>query len=192
MAKTFKDAAHFFNDPRALTEAGFQSSGVNHVYGEPRGADEDALMAEEVSDLWVCVLGEYVRTFMIFEFGYPFCFASLLEDRPACSTQLQSVREHYLLVLKYERLAASEMDIQSLLNEIAFIAKPSLRVSWILWSAAADDKLRFEEQDERAHSINCGRFRGTGRHVLQRMHQLYYATRWTMPTQAHETRWDPE
>ena len=152
-------------------------SGVDHAYGEPRGADEDALMAEEVSDLWVCMLGEYVRTFMIFEFGYPFCFASLLVDRPASSKKLKSIREHYLLVLKYERLAASEMDIRSFLKDIAFIAKPSLRVSWILWSAAGDDKLSFEEQDERAHSINYGRLGGSRRHVLQRMHQLYYATR---------------
>ena len=96
-------------------------NGVDHVYGEPRGADEDALMAEEVSDLWVCMLGEYVRTFMIFEFGYPFCFASLLVDRPAFSTKLKSFRDHYLLVLKYERLAASEMDIQSFLNDIALL-----------------------------------------------------------------------
>ena len=42
---------HLFNDPVALIAAGYQVNDADHVYGEPRGADEDALMAEEVSDL---------------------------------------------------------------------------------------------------------------------------------------------
>ena len=150
-----------FNDTDALITAGFQYKNGN-VYGEVHGADEDTVMAAEITDLWLCVISEYVRTFMLYEFGYPLRFASLLQDRPVFPAKLKSIREHYSLVLKYERLAITDMEIRSFLKLIGFLSKPSVRVSWILWSAASEDKLSFEEQDIRARLINDGRFGGLG------------------------------
>ena len=117
-------------------------------------------MAEEVLSLWLSASSEYVSTFMQFEYGYPLRFASLLVDRPAFPEKLKSVRAHYDIVLKYERLAISDMGMQVFLKQLGFVLKPSVRVSWMLWSAVADDS--FEKQDKRAHLINYSRFGGLG------------------------------
>ena len=117
-------------------------------------------MAEEVLSLWLSANSEYVSTFMQFEYGYPLRFASLLVDRPAFPEKLKSVRAHYDIVLKYERLAIFDMGMQVFLKQLGFVLKPSVRVSWMLWSAVADDS--FEKQDKRAHLINYSRFGGLG------------------------------
>ena len=87
------------NDTDALVTAGLQWND-DHVYGEPRGVDEDNAMAEEVCSLWLSAIFEYVWTYMQFEYGYPLRFASLLVDRPAFPEKLKSVRAHYAIVLK--------------------------------------------------------------------------------------------
>ena len=117
-------------------------------------------MAEEVLSLWLSASSEYVSTYMQFEYGYPLRFASLLVDRPAFPEKLKSVRAHYAIVLKYEHLAISDMGMQVFLKELGFVLKPSVRVSWMLWSAVADDSLSSEKQDKRAHLINYSRFGG--------------------------------
>ena len=68
----------------------------------------------------------------------------------------------YSVVLKYERIALTSIETRDFLNKLGFLRKPSVRTSWILWSAAADSEHGFEEQDQRAHKMNCARFGGLG------------------------------
>ena len=56
------------NDTDALITAGFLWNS-DHVYGEPRGVDQDNAMAEEVLSLWLSAISEYVWTYMQFECG---------------------------------------------------------------------------------------------------------------------------
>ena len=119
-------------------------------------------MAEEYVDLIICASSEYCWTFMQYEYGYPLLFASLLEDCPKFSESLQKVRCHYQVLVKYEKMAHSNLAVQRFLGNIGFVKKPSVRASWILWSNAPDDKLAFQEQDKRAHQINEARFGGLG------------------------------
>ena len=99
---------------------------------------------------------------MQYEYGYPLLFASLLQDGPKFSESLQKVRWHYQVVVKYEKMAHSNLAAQRFMRNIGFVNKPSVRASWILWSNAPDDKLGFQEQDKRAHQINDARFGGLG------------------------------
>ena len=127
-----------------------------------RTMEQETVMAEEVVNLWLCTVCEYAFTFMQYQFAYPLRFASLLFDDDEFPVRLRETREHYSLVLKYERIALTNMAVREFLNGIGFICKPSVRTSWILWSAAPDSALGFAEQDPRAQEMNSARFGGLG------------------------------
>ena len=98
----------------------------------------------------LCAASEYTFTFMQYEYGYPLLFARLLFDDTNFASSLSLVRQHYVIVLKYEKLAHTNEGARSFLDHISMLKNLSVRTSWILWSNTGDNELSFTAQDERA------------------------------------------
>ena len=99
---------------------------------------------------------------MQYEYGYPLLFARLLFDDTNFASSLSLVRQHYVIVLKYEKFAHTNEDVRSFLAHISMLNNMSVRTSWILWSNTGDNELSFTAQDERARATNDARFGGLG------------------------------
>ena len=110
----------------------------------------------------LCAASEYTFTFMQYEYGYPLLFARLLFDDTNFASSLSLVQQHYVIVLKYEKLAHTNEDVRSFLDHISMLKNMSVRTSWILWSNTGDNELSFTAQDERARATNDARFGGLG------------------------------
>jgi len=122
-------------------------------------ADEER-MACEVASLWCHVAGEYSWAFSAHQFQYPERFALLLVNDANFERRLAETRAHFDLVLKYEKAALDDERIAAHLGRITFLHVRTIRLSWMLWSAAATTS--WADQDPRAFELNNARFAGLG------------------------------
>jgi hypothetical protein len=145
----------------ALLAAGFQW-GDTPAYGARASEEEEATTAEHFVNLWCSTVSEYVWTFMMYEYSYPQRFARLLVDCATFGASLQETRDHYKVLLKYERAAHDNVEVRLFLKRLGSPSAPSVRASWILWSNAPEGELRFSKQDARAREVNETRFGSLG------------------------------